>query len=280
MDDARAWDCPPVENAGCCGWRARHWGMCRRRHSGRSLSWSECANSPFSSRGTANVASASSWGETVTTCVQTERIGSGGRRACKCRANGPGGERRPAARVRCRPRGPTKCGPTTSSPTAAPTCSSSNSSLWWTSGHASASPSTSRAPSAPSGWLRCCRSWRAREGRPGTCSVTTFRSSWPRPSCEGPHRAGAHSSRQALAEGHRRELQRTLSRRVPQHGMVSLQVRGGGCHRGVATALQPRLPPLEPRPPHPWNFDGSAKQWCPTHTGQHLSRSRWSEGFM
>ncbi|WP_217443634.1 hypothetical protein, partial [Myxococcus sp. CA051A] len=27
-----------------------------------------------------------------------------------------------------------------------------------------------------------------------------------------------------------------------------------------------------------WNFDGSAKQWYPTHPGRHLSRNQWSEG--
>ena len=61
--------------------------------------------------------------------------------------------------------------------------------------------------------------------RRATCAPTTARSSSSRAILQWlarrRHRHGAHRSRQALAERHRRELQREVPRRVPEHGVVS-----------------------------------------------------------
>ena len=48
----------------------------------------------------------------------------------------------------------------------------------------------------------------------------------------------ADRARQAVAERHRRELQRQVPRRVPEHGMVSFAGRGEGGDRELAAALQ------------------------------------------
>ena len=50
-----------------------------------------------------------------------------------------------------------------------------------------------------------------------------------------------------LAERHRGELQRQVSRRVPQPGVVSQSHRGQGRHRDLAQALQQRSASLQPR---------------------------------
>jgi len=61
------------------------------------------------------------------------------------------------------------------------------------------------------------------------------------------HRDRPHRPGQALAERHRRELQRPPPRRVPEHGVVSHQTGSGGDHRDLAAALQRRPPALQPR---------------------------------
>ena len=69
----------------------------------------------------------------------------------------------------------------------------------------------------------------------------------------GSRRSGgdsAHRPRSAMAEWHRRELQREVPGRVPQHGVVPLAVRGRGDHRDLEGALQRGSPPLEPGIPH------------------------------
>jgi hypothetical protein len=64
------------------------------------------------------------------------------------------------------------------------------------------------------------------------------------------HRDRAHRTGEALAERHRRELQRSATRRVLEHGMVSYPTGGGGDHRDLASALQRGPTTFEP-----WLFD-------------------------
>ncbi len=64
---------------------------------------------------------------------------------------------------------------------------------------------------------------------------------------EGGYRNSVHRPRQTLAERNQRELQRPLSRWMPEHGMVPLTHRGEGHHRDVAQTLQRRPTPFESR---------------------------------
>ena len=80
-----------------------------------------------------------------------------------------------------------------------------------------------------------------------------------------------HRARQALAERHQRELQREVSRRVPQHALVSQPCRSSRVHRAMATRVQRGstsfehclldpggIPPSEPTNPKPWSRGGSS----------------------
>ncbi len=81
-------------------------------------------------------------------------------------------------------------------------------------------------------------------------------------------------SRQALAERRRRELQRQVPRRVPEHGVVSQPRRGPGPDRNLAPPLQcrsGRIRALSTAPP-----PSSASITSPP-TREPSSSSQWSE---
>ena len=92
----------------------------------------------------------------------------------------------------------------------------------------------------------------------------------------GGHRDGTHRAGQALAERHRRELQRPLPRGVPQHGMVPHAKGGRGHHRDLAASLQRGPTALKSR-----LFDTDRVQrntWQPTTRSERLLSSfDWSE---
>src|SRR5690606_9781340 len=75
------------------------------------------------------------------------------------------------------------------------------------------------------------------------------------------NRLGADRSRQALAERHRRELQRPLPGRMSESRVVPQPARSASDHRNLAAALQPGPPALESGLPYP----GRVRRQSPFH---------------
>src|SRR5690606_27996550 len=75
------------------------------------------------------------------------------------------------------------------------------------------------------------------------------------------NRLGADRSRQALAERHRRELQRPLPGRMSESRVVPQPARSASDHRNLAAALQPGPPALEPGLP----YAGRVRRQSPFH---------------
>ena len=118
--------------------------------------------------------------------------------------------------------------------------------------HASAWLSMSRAASAPLASSRCSASSSAFMARHDTYARTTDRSSFasdPALAAGGEDRDRAHRSGQALAERLGRKLQRQVSRRVSEPGVVQESDRCEDRDRRLAASLQRGSTPFEPRLP-------------------------------
>ena len=89
---------------------------------------------------------------------------------------------------------------------------------------------------------------------------------------DGRDRLRAQRSRQAVAERHRRELQRQAPRRVPEHGVVSHPAGGDPDHRNLAAALQRGPAALEPRLPDPDRVQKGEAQHDEPQPGEAVSQ--------